>query len=155
MGKETFLRDGRLLDPSILLEIYLDAYRNHPQYGETSSKRAKRYLDWLKRHATLFEVAYLGDRPVGWMVMDADWEGDESAELHELVVRRDDQGRGIGSLLLKRAIEEAKKLGKKELRLWVGRENEKAIAFYRRHGFEPLYTVGDWLRMRRRLESTS
>lgn len=148
-------QDGNRVPEDILLEIYLEAYRDHPEYGETSRRRARRYLDWLRRHATLFEVAEVAGEPAGWMVVDANWEGDESAELHELVVRPRFQGKGVGSALLERAIAHARALGKRELRLWVGRGNGKAIAFYRKHGFEPLYSVGDWLRMRKRLEKSS
>lgn len=151
-------KDAQDINHDVLLDIYLDAYRDHPEYGETSRQRARRYLEWLRRHATLFEVVYLDDQPVGWMVVDGCWEdrdGEESAELHELVVHCGSHNKGIGSALLQRALEHARKLGKKALKLWVGRGNEKAIAFYHRHGFEPLYTVGDWLRMRKKLESTA
>ena len=68
-------------------------------------------------------------------------------ELSRLYVESAWQGRGLGSALLGAAIGEALALGGKALWLGVWERNERAIAFYSRHGFEQVgvhtFTVGE------------
>jgi ribosomal protein S18 acetylase RimI-like enzyme len=60
----------------------------------------------------------------------------KGVEIHRIYVRRAFQGKQIGQLLLDFAVEQAH-LEKADF-LWLGvwEKNEKAIAFYRKNGFE-------------------
>ena len=51
-------------------------------------------------------------------------------------------GRGYGSLLFRRCIEELRSLGFKDLLLWVLEDNARARRFYEREGFRP---AGEYL----------
>lgn len=67
-------------------------------------------------------------------------------------------GKGIGSLLLKRAETIARSLGLHELRLYTNAKFATNIAFYARHGFEeflrePLATGGEVVHMRKSIEA--
>jgi GNAT superfamily N-acetyltransferase len=57
--------------------------------------------------------------------------------VHDIVVRRDERGRGIGQALLAWAETRARELGCCKLTLEVLSRNERAMASYRRAGFVP------------------
>jgi ribosomal protein S18 acetylase RimI-like enzyme len=57
------------------------------------------------------------------------------AKLHKLYLRKDRQGRGLGSMLLRHVIEDARKAGYSTITLNVNKGNERAISTYRRNGF--------------------
>ena len=59
----------------------------------------------------------------------------ETMKLHKCYLLPEFHGRGYGSLLLKHCEQETRRLGAKRLTLAVNKQNTKAIAAYRRHGF--------------------
>jgi len=61
---------------------------------------------------------------------------DNALEIERIYVIKTEQDKGIGKQLLQFALEEAKK--RSLLCIWLGvwERNEKAIAFYKHHGFE-------------------
>lgn len=69
-------------------------------------------------------VANRGDTVDGYLAMSG-------SELNDLYVRPGQQGKGIGRALL----EKAKELSSGELQLWTFQRNDRARAFYERHGF--------------------
>jgi ribosomal protein S18 acetylase RimI-like enzyme len=63
--------------------------------------------------------------------------GDDSAvELGRLYAGREFIGRGIGSLLMRAVLDEAKSTGSRSIWLGVWEHNPRALAFYKRWGFE-------------------
>lgn len=60
---------------------------------------------------------------LGFIAYDNDW-------VHHLYVLPDSIGEGIGERLLAQAFS-----GSKQLQLWAFQRNERAIAFYEKHGF--------------------
>lgn len=72
--------------------------------------------------------------------------GPDPVELQRIYVLRDWLGRKAGPALLQRCLDEAWALGGRTLWLGVWERNDRAQAFYRRHGFEPVgdhvFTVG-------------
>lgn len=62
-----------------------------------------------------------------------------TALINELVVRRGRMGSGIGSALLRRAIEEARLAGMDEIEVGVMKENARAIEFYKKNGMDEEY----------------
>lgn len=69
------------------------------------------------------------------------WVG-KSLYLDDLVIKESWRGRGIGTRLLDRVIQEAKQRGVKRLRWQVLDWNKKAIDLYERYGCE---IDGEWL----------
>lgn len=71
----------------------------------------------------------------------------ESLELERIYVTARRQGMRLGETLLRKAEERARELGKRRLWLGVWEKNEKALRFYRKHGFarigEHAFVMGD------------
>ncbi len=63
-------------------------------------------------------------------------EGAPIAVIQNLIVREAYRRLGIGTGLMEKASEEAKKRSAKEIHVWTESSNEKAIHFYTKHGFE-------------------
>ena len=78
-------------------------------------------------------LAVCGGKPVGYAV--ASYTGDV-VHLHHLIVGLEWRGRGIGRELLFRLALKAKQMAVRKLSLKVHRQNQRAIAFYTRWGFE-------------------
>ena len=62
---------------------------------------------------------------------------DDFAELKRMYVREAARGGGLADALMERLSQEAKEVGLKLLRLETGIAQERAMGFYRRHGFKP------------------
>lgn len=63
-------------------------------------------------------------------------EKDDRLFLSKLYLRSDMRGKGIGSEMLERVFGEARKYGKKRVYLTVNKHNDRAIAVYKKTGFE-------------------
>ena len=64
-----------------------------------------------------------------------DINDDGSLELERIYVKKEHQGKGFGNFEIRKAEEIAKSRGKKSLWLGVWEKNEKAIVFYKKHGY--------------------
>lgn len=62
--------------------------------------------------------------------------GERVALLEDMVVAPDARGAGVGSRLLRQAVELARRNGCKRITLLTDRTNEPAQRFYRKHGFD-------------------
>jgi ribosomal protein S18 acetylase RimI-like enzyme len=62
-------------------------------------------------------------------------EGAPLAIIQNLIVDEGHRSLGVGSLLMKRAIEEAEKQNVAEIHVWTEFNNERALRFYAKHGF--------------------
>lgn len=64
----------------------------------------------------------------------------DDAELKRIYLLHRFQGLGMGAALMNWSVDTAKAMGKRRLLLGVNDENDTAVAFYRRHGFEHVGT---------------
>lgn len=73
------------------------------------------------------------------------WLHPGEAYLSAIGVVPDQRGQGVGAVLLRHAIAQARQRGYRRLSLRVEAANAAAIRFYRRHGFHAVRGDWDWL----------
>lgn len=76
---------------------------------------------------------------------------DEYIFISSFQVRRDRQGRGLGTIMMEMIEEKARREGKAEVELCVQSTNERAKEFYYYQGYDLMYRNGSNLVMRKRL----
>lgn len=103
---------------------------------------AARYAGWLGKPGYRFWLAEAagGGAPVGYIMLSPPDlpipTGPDDVELKRIYLLHRLQGTGVGARLMGTAIEQARLMGARRLLLGVHGGNERAIAFYARHGFE-------------------
>jgi ribosomal protein S18 acetylase RimI-like enzyme len=86
-----------------------------------------------------FHAVFDGEKPVGYFIWGAC--NGSTAKLHKCYLLPAYQGNGIGSMMLQKTMELARKAGFSRLKLNVNRNNAKAIKAYRRNGFQTVESV--------------
>ena len=94
------------------------------------SARAERWTDIIAGGTAVW-VAVDGARVVGWASVSTGHGQPRDVELEGIYVLASHHGKDIGPQLLTAA------LGESAAYLWVAVDNPRALAFYRRNGFEP------------------
>jgi len=145
------IRKVKASDIDSFIKLYIEAYKGLNKYAYNKRKDIKHYFKWLlSRDANGFLIAELNE-PVGFIACDTNWfsyvELRHVGEIHEVFVHPNYRRQGIGSTLLKKAIEYAKSRNRKIAGLWVGVENYEAKKFYEKFGFNERVTIGKWTRM--------
>ncbi len=150
------IRNVNINDLEKFIEVYISAYKKLNKYFYRKKRNIKWYFKWLlKRDKEGFFVAEIDDKAVGFIACDANWEGffnEKIGEIHEIVVREEYKGRGIGKELMKKAEAYLKSKGHNIIELWVGEENYIAIKFYRKLGYKEEGKFGEWIRMYKELK---
>ena len=133
-------------------KLYLKSYKNLEEYSYTHEEDVKVYINWLLRRdvAGLFVVKD-GDKIVGFMAIDGNWYSKKYNKvvgaIHEIFVDPDYFDKGVGSMLMEKAIEYFKQRNLDLIELWVGDKNEKAMKFYEKFGFRKDGQYNFWIRM--------
>jgi ribosomal protein S18 acetylase RimI-like enzyme len=116
--------------------------------ADSWARRRLQYEKWLSEPDAFILIAELGGAPVGYAMVhlragSPTWPTSERAgEVETLSVHPHERGRGLGTLLLRAVEDELAALGVDELSLHVISSNDKAMAFYERHGLRPF---AQWL----------
>jgi ribosomal protein S18 acetylase RimI-like enzyme len=120
-----------------------------PRTREDSwARRRAQYERWLSEPDAFVLVAERGGAAVGYAMVhlragSPTWPSSERAgEVETLSVHPAERGGGIGTLLLRTVEDELAGLGVEELSLHVVSHNDRAMAFYERHGLRPF---AQWL----------
>ncbi|MXV15358.1 GNAT family N-acetyltransferase [Hufsiella ginkgonis] len=135
--KETFAESNTEADMDKYLESALST-------GQLTSE--------LENPGSRFYVACEHGEPVGYLKLNfgsaqSDLREEASVEIERIYVKSSHQGKKIGKLLYQKTVEIAKKEGRESIWLGVWEKNARAIAFYRKQGFEEFgeheFMVGD------------
>jgi ribosomal protein S18 acetylase RimI-like enzyme len=139
------VRDADLLDAGearALVEI-IDGYAREPggQSAPLSEYARAALAPGLRAHPAAFALlAWRDGVAVGAAVCVwgfSTFTGCPSLNVHDLAVRPEHRGRGVGRLLLEEIERRARARGSSKLTLEVHATNEAAIGLYRRFGFGP------------------
>ncbi|MEM1601748.1 MAG: GNAT family N-acetyltransferase [Candidatus Bathyarchaeia archaeon] len=142
-------------DVDTFINLYIQSYKGLEEYAYTTKRDIRDYFKWLlKRDPDGFLIVELNE-PVAFMACDANWfspfEMKFVGEIHEIFVHPNYRGQGIGSMLIKRAINYAKEREREIMGLWVGVRNTLAREFYKKRGFIETISFGKWMRMIRKI----
>lgn len=95
---------------------------------------SKETLRLARRDAVSFDVAYLGDRLVGYQISSG---GRFGAHLVRLTIAPDLQGYGIGTAIFAHAIKEYERRGYQHITLNTQVDNDASHRLYKKFGFSP------------------
>jgi ribosomal protein S18 acetylase RimI-like enzyme len=147
--REALPADGLALD-AMAREIWIETFAHGVSAENAATYLAEAYgptgklLADLSSGAARFHIALAGERVVGYAKLNRPWlpDADPGAmQLSQIYVSSDQHGAGVGKALLDWAIATARAEGATALLLTVWEENQRAAAFYRKHGFDH---IGDY-----------
>ncbi|MFN3599098.1 MAG: GNAT family N-acetyltransferase [Aquificaceae bacterium] len=146
------VRRAQEKDLQDLVEVYLKSYKGLEEYSYTHPDDVQAYLNWLfRRDVAGIWVAEEDRQIVGFVASDGNWfskrEGKVVGAIHELAVLPEVRSRGIGNLLVEKALEYFKSRGLDIAELWAGDQNKPALDFYKKLGFEEKDRFNYWIRM--------
>ncbi|TDH29118.1 GNAT family N-acetyltransferase [Segetibacter sp. 3557_3] len=124
---DTFQADNTRED----MELYLTSNFTPEKVTAEFDNKSKTYF-----------LAYLGKEAVGYVKVAEDaypnglLPGETNFEICQLYAQKQKIGTGVGSALLQHCIALARSKKKRQLWLGVWEQNQRAIQFYRRFGFE-------------------
>ncbi|MFN3870152.1 MAG: GNAT family N-acetyltransferase [Aquificaceae bacterium] len=150
------LRRAQEKDIPYLIQVYLKSYKGLEEYSYTHPDDVQAYLNWLfRRDVAGIWIAEEKGKIVGFVASDGNWfskrEGKVVGAIHELVVLPEGRGKGVGRLLVEKALEYFKSRGLDTAELWVGDQNRQALDFYKKLGFEEKDRFNYWIRMTKSL----
>ena len=131
---ELIYKKAGITDAEVLIDIYNSAFHDDylrygrcPAYGHTKESMKRSVIDYPKI------IAYDHDRAVG--VISYKTEGSGEYYIGCLAVKKEDQGHGIGTSLMKRFMDEHPEWN--EITLVTPKDKEENVRFYtRRFGFD-------------------
>lgn len=112
------------------MDLYMDTYFSLSAIQEELNNPANTFLLYFTDQQ-LKGYVKLCDKPV-----PEPFNGEEVLEIARLYVLSSEHGKGSGKLLMEKSIEYARQLGKTAIFLIVWKENARALAFYRKCGFD-------------------
>jgi ribosomal protein S18 acetylase RimI-like enzyme len=130
LARNTFVATfGHLYPPEDLNAFIAEIY--------TPEVQAKRIADPERE----IRLAGLGDDLIGYcgigaMKLPFDTQGRRAFELHTLYVVEAAKGRGVAAAMMDWALQRARAHDAQDIYLGVYHANERALAFYKRYGFE-------------------
>lgn len=130
------------LDAPGLADLFLALWRELDEmYGPNPGTEFR--PEQMDAAGTEVFVVYDGDDAIGCAAIQP-WERDSALEVKRMYVRPEARGTPAATRLLEALADAAIARGVHELRLETGTRQERAIAFYRREGFEPCDCWGSY-----------
>lgn len=140
-------RQAELNDAAELARIQVDSWQAYkhifsPAYMAAHNSFERRFFFWmdlLQRNIDRTYLIELDGAPIGYITIGFPREDNATAgtlELTALYLKSEHMGKGYGAYVMRRLFTSIKAAGYDRLTLWVLSDNERAIQFYRRLGFE-------------------
>ncbi|KOS59892.1 GNAT family N-acetyltransferase [Lysinibacillus agricola] len=129
----------------VSIETFHDTFKdqNSPENMRTYLEKAFntiRLKKELSNPNSEFYFIYYNEETAGYLKVNvnaaqSEQMGDESLEIERIYIRNKYQGKGLGKLLINKAMEIAVAQNKKNIWLGVWEKNDNAIGFYKKIGF--------------------
>jgi len=141
--EEYIIRKNELKDQEQMAKIKIDGWMNTydkiiaSKYLKTLDykKQTERYIASFDEYKDLVFVAVKGEKVLGYSCFHLeDKSGNCDSELVSLYIKSSEQGKGIGTNLLKETAKELLSKGKNNMIIWCLSENKDAIKFYKKLG---------------------
>ncbi len=152
-GGNVVLRAVTAEDDEFLLEVYAGTREEELAQVEWAEGQKEAFVRWqfeMQRREydarfpdARYEVILVDSKPAGRIWVGSD---DEQIRLLDIALLQEFQNRGVGTLLLRRLMDEAA-LTKKALRHMVFVLNNDALRFYERQGFVIIEDLGAYKHM--------
>jgi len=126
-----------------LVELFNDAYSDYYVDVQVNPARLRGLIEREDIQVDNSFVAYEGQLPVGVVFLGV---RGRRGYICGMGVRTSRQRKGIGQLLMRRALAESRRLGLSCVQLEVVAANRRAIALYSKLGFVPVRDLGLWER---------
>ncbi|MFC6633201.1 GNAT family N-acetyltransferase [Microbulbifer taiwanensis] len=141
---EVNLRNAVQTDAQEIAEIHVNSWKSAfdglmPEgyiNGFTMSSRIEEWQSTIRTNTESVVVAERGNQIVGFMSYFVHPENTETIELSKLYLCPNFYGQRLGSKFITHLERESQALGVKTIKLYVLDNNEAAIQFYSKHGFE-------------------
>ena len=149
-NSKIFIKDVNISDLSILKQISINTFietfskDNTPEdtqkYIDTNFTDEK-ILSEINTNGSKFFLAFMDENPAAYLKLNTgeaqtEKQGKDSMEIQRIYVLSKFKGKRIGSLLIEKAEEEAKKMNIKRIWLGVWEHNDAALGFYYKKGFK-------------------
>ncbi len=152
------IRPATPADFPAIERVYHRAYRGLEPYAyeshwtpEEREKYTREYLGWAYEEdpeGFFVAVEEPSGEVLGFVSVHTWGEGRaRRAEIIEVAVDPEQQGHGLGRLLLDHAERYAKSKGCTKIQLWVGSENRRALEIYKRRGYREASRYERWTKM--------
>jgi GNAT superfamily N-acetyltransferase len=133
------VREAREGDVAAMVELLGQLFKQEADFQPGATKQ-QRAIELLLAQPTLGRLFVLtrGTKVLGMVSLlftISTAEGGKAAWLEDLVVRADQRGKGLGTRLLRAAIEWARREGLTRITLLTDGDNVRARRLYARHGF--------------------
>jgi len=149
-GMEPRLRDATPADAALLAKLgeatFRETFQAHNRPEDMEAFFAQTYREAIQRaeledRPNSYFIAEVSGRAAGFAMLrpgppEGCVRGERPLELARIYVLQGWHGRGIAAELMQRCIEEARRQGAHTLWLGVWEQNHRAMAFYRKFGFE-------------------
>ena len=106
--------------------------------NEEKTVISEKWIDKIFLHARIISY-FEKDKIIGWFVLYCNDQESKIAYCASLHVLRPYRGEGIGSILIKVAIETCLKKGMKKITLYCKVDNTSALYLYKKNNFKELY----------------
>ncbi len=139
-----------------ITSIYNEAILNTTATFDFEPKTMEEQRRWMEEHDDRHPiiVAILGDSVVGWGSLSrfSDRCGYQATVEDSVYVRREFRGKGIGTMILRKLVDEARRAGHHAIIARLDAANHVSIALHRKMGFQEVgrlkevgFKFGRWL----------
>lgn len=142
------IREATLEDISTLLQINLSSFEANATYDPHidmnwvhSDHARKHFTEAVTKEDRFSLIGEAGGVSIGYIILEPkniNYRTAKTVELSNMAVLPDYRSSGVGALLMQSAKEWVKEHGYQTIMVNAYITNDRAVAFYKKHGFAPI-----------------